>query len=696
MKIFAKKEKYYVSGRCVENKKEFLISQCTNNIGCPLDKPYRCSNGDCVQSERKCEVTSILEEDKLRSNIICDPSKPYLCSDKTCVSDTSFCKVAMDCPTGKTKCDNGYCINEGESCTKFSGYCPSANPIHCPSGTCVDDISKCTTSFNIPSCGEGEFYCARLNKCMKNKLDCLIYLENVIEKQEINKNNVRLLNEDIENIVNPLNDEEFIKFHKNKNKIISLAEETDNPDKDIISLSGTICFDGTIASAGEKCPIVPACKIGQYRCENGACASDLSLCPVEENYICLPGQKKCPDGLCHKDCSEVAFHGCEVNKYQCSNGQCLEDKYDCIGHSMCPDPAFPFRCITGECKSDPEDCEVIERLGSVKNLTYSFNKLNKIGFDFAFDYNGHKIGSIEIPSNGLNLEGNYSNIVLEEVSSSMLYDNELYNNSAEFLFNVSNSISGSDGVLNFENSVMSPVFKFYPKNNDITFKFPGKIKIAHNEYESSAFYYYDYCLAKLKGFDFKTDKIINSGDKGWECVERQEKEGQNEFKITEFGVYAVILNPSREKVNYIGFSTVKNFFFENVKIILIVFAIIIVLIALIFYIFIRVTRYRKKYHDNREKILLAKQQREEYENMTTDIFGQTLGDNINGIVYKVNPAYTVTDEIKKAGTSLEDEIEKLQLECKNVSEQNERLQKDIDEITKKYEELSKSIEDMNK
>jgi len=73
----------------------------------------------------------------------------------------------------------------------------------------------------------------------------------------------------------------------------------------------------------------------------------------------------------------------------------LEDKYDCIGHSMCPDPAFPFRCITGECKSDPEDCEVIERLGSVKNLTYSFNKLNKIEFNFAFDYNGHKLEALK-------------------------------------------------------------------------------------------------------------------------------------------------------------------------------------------------------------------------------------------------------------------------------------------------------------
>ena len=170
-------------------------------------------------------------------------------------------------------------------------------------------------------------------------------------------------------------------------------------------------------------------------------------------------------------------------------------------------------------------------------------------------------------------------------------DSDLYNNSAEFLFNVSNSISGSDGVLNLENSLMSPAFKFYAKNNDITFKIPGRIKIYHNEYE----------------------------DKGWECVERQEKEEQNEFKITEFGVYAVILNPLREKVNYFGYSSIKNFFFENIKVILIVLGIIIVLAALIFYIFVRVTRYRKKYHDNREKIILMKQQREEYESMTTDI-----------------------------------------------------------------------------
>ena len=679
------------SGRCVENKKEILATQCTNNIGCPLDKPYRCSNGNCVQSERNCNVTSILEGGGFKVNIMCDPSKPYLCGDKTCVSDTKFCKPSLDCPS---RCGNGYCPIQGESCSQFSGLCPTANPIHCPNGNCVDDIVKCGTTFNIPTCSEGEFYCVRLNKCLKNKLDCFIFLESAIEKVE---NNVRLLHENVENIVNPLNDKDFIELHKgNNNKIISLKEEDDDPEKDEIKIEGTICYDGTIATGNEKCPIVPACKIGQYRCENGACASDKSLCPVDENYICVPGQKKCPDGLCHKDCSEVAFHGCEVNKYQCSNGQCLDDKYDCIGHSMCPDPTFPFRCMSGQCKSDPEECEVVERLGTVKKLTYTFNKLNKIAFNFAFDSNGHNVGRIEIPGNGLKLNDNYSNIELEEVSSSMLKDPDLYNNSAEFLFNVSNSISGSEGVLDFENSVMSPVFKFYSKNKDISFKFAGKIDIAHNEYQDTSLYYYDYCLAKLKGFDLDTGKIKDDKDKGWECVERQTKEGQTEFKISEFGVYAVILNPLRNKVNYLGDSTAKNFFVENVKIILIVLAIIIVVIALVFYIFLRVTRYRKKYHENREKILLMKQQREEYENMTTDIFGQTLGDNINGIVYKSNPAYTVTDEIKKSGTSLEDEIEKLQIECKNVTEQNERLQKDIDEITKKYEQLSENIENMNK
>ena len=194
----------------------------------------------------------------------------------------------------------------------------------------------------------------------------------------------------------------------------------------------------------------------------------------------------------------------------------------------------------------------------------------------------------------------------------------------------------------------------------------------------------------------ETDSIANYDENVWECVDRQTVYGQTEFKISDFGVYAVILNPLRNKINYFGTTTEKNFFVENIKYILIFFAIIILLCALIFYIFVRVTRYRQKLHENRAKILLLQQQKQEYENMTTDIFGQTLGDNINGIVYKANPAYTITDEMKRSGTSLEEEIEKLQIECRNVNDQNERLQKDIADITDEYKTLSASIENMNK
>jgi methyl-accepting chemotaxis protein len=361
---------------------------------------------------------------------------------------------------------------------------------------------------------------------------------------------------------------------------------------------------------------------------------------------------------------------------------------------MCYNEGTPFRCINGDCKSSPEECELIQRLGSVKNITYSFNKYNKIDFSFAYDTNRRPIAKIQIPGSGLKFDGNYSKLYIREIASSILYKSEFYNNTAEFLYNISNSIYGSEGVLNFENSVMSPIFKLDSYDRTMIFKINATINIEHNEYEASGLNYYDYCLAKLDNFNMDID-IPNQGAK-WVCVERQTTEGQTQFGINEFGVYAVILNPLRDKINYFGNSKAKNFFLENVKFILIVLAVVIVVVALVFYIFLRVSRYRQKYHENRAKILLLQQQKQEYENMTTDIFGQTLGDNINGIVYKSNPAYTVSNEIKKSGSSLEEDIEKLQIECRNVDDQNERLQKDIADITEKYKTLSATIENMNK
>ena len=80
--------------------------------------------------------------------------------------------------------------------------------------------------------------------------------------------------------------------------------------------------------------------------------------------------------------------------------------------------------------------------------------------------------------------------------------------------------------------------------------------------------------------------------------------------------------------------------------------------------------------------------------MTTDIFGQTLGDNMAGIVYKANPCYSTDKEKIHGDVTLEEQIENLQIQIKIVNEQNTRLQSNIDDVGEKTKVLIASIENM--
>ena len=373
---------------------------------------------------------------------------------------------------------------------------------------------------------------------------------------------------------------------------------------------------------------------------------------------------------------------------------CVKSEVSCAGFSMCEDPSVPYRCINGECKSDIALCPEIEKLSSVKNISYSFNKDNKIEFDFAFDPKGRSIGKIIIPSKGINLKDKrYSKINIGEFSTSLVLANNLYNNTPEFLYNVSNGIEGSEGILNYDNSIMSPIFKFFSEEmSNIEFSIPALLVLEHNSYISSSFYYYDYCLAKLSHFDIKNDKLNYNGNSKWECIQRFERDGQNEFRLNDFGVYAIILNPTRDKIDYLEGDDSKDFVLENMKYIIIIIVIILFLGFMIFYVFSRVIRYRGKYHDNLAKIALLKQQKEEYKQMQTDVFGQTLGDNLIGIVYSKNPGFNEEDEEMKDVGGLENEIEEIQRQCRNMEIQNERLKENLDKLETEYKQVNSEIE----
>ena len=636
------------NGRCVEDNEESYLEKCTNEIGCPLNKPYRCSNGECVSSQRKCEIISE-NNNTIILNTICDSSKPYLCSDYSCESDYSFCKLTIPCPEGLHKCFNGYCVEKEKDCEQYKNYCPQSNPIRCPSGSCTTNILKCPESFPKESCQEGEFYCMRLGKCVKKKSECLI---NYKKNNNFNKKN------------------EFL----------------------FLKLSENLCYDGTIAENGEKCPIVPSCKVGQFRCENGGCAYNKSLCIVDDEYKCEPGEQKCPDGLCHKNCNEVAYQGCLVGEYLCSNGMCVDSEVSCAGYSMCEDPSVPYRCINGECKSDITLCPEVEKLSSVRNISYSFNKDNKIEFDFAFDPKGRSIGKLIIPSKGIKLNKNYSKINIEEFSASLVLNDTLYNNTPEFLFDISNGIEGSEGVLNFENAIMSPIFKFFSEDlSEIKFNIPALLVLEHNAYTSSELFYYDYCLAKLSNYDIKNDKLNYNGNSKWECIQRQEREGQNEFELNDFGVYAILLNPSRDKIDYWKGKS-KNILYDNFIYILIFIIILFFFGLIVFYVFKRVMRYRGKYKAKLAKIEHLNQQKENYKQMQTDVFGQSLGDNLIGIVYSKNPGFNEEDEEMKEGDGMNDEIEEIQRKCRNLELQNEKLQENLEKLENDYKQVNNEIE----
>ena len=632
-------------GHCVD-KQSNLDEVCFNEIGCPLIKPYRCSNNECVSSFNECPVHQL-----------CDISKPYLCGDGSCVSNYEFCNVLFPCDENKERCAlNKYCVDKDKKndlCKSIVNLCPQASPIKCPNGACVKDILSCAETQNKPTCNDDEFFCETLHKCLSDKIDC------IGEERVLNMNNYN-----------------------------------NNYNNGCPSSSPNICFDGTCVSDIKLCPTLPSCKTGKYRCENGICVDSLEECNnLLKSYSCPTGQTKCIDGICRNDCSEVKYLGCNVNEYHCSNGMCVKDILECIGYSMCDNIYSPFRCMDGStCVNDINNCENIYRQGRIYPINYSFNIYNSIDIDFIFDLNNKIIGNLHFDGNSLKLKDsndiNYGILKITQISDNFIKNNEnLYNTSSSFMFNISNAIPHSDGRLTYENSILSAIFNLSSESIQNDFNLPGLLTIKHNYYISDGLLPEDYCLAKLKN-----SLDINAENNQWICVERQKTLEQTTYKINSFGIYAVILNPIRalEKIDS------KNFYVEHFQGIFLSILITITIGGIIFYILSRLIRFREKYKETQKKIKMLRLLQIEYERMTTDVFGQTLGDNILGLVYTKNPIFMLNEnDIKNNDTKLEEEVELLIKKCKKLEGQNNNIQKNINEINEKYNLLKFEIDTIN-
>ncbi len=84
-------------GNCVTDKK-----YCDSLVGCPYDRPYRCpQNGQCVKEEENCK----------NIKFACDKDL-ILCKDGSCRGSVERCPNEQGCPLNKPqKCVNGNCID---------------------------------------------------------------------------------------------------------------------------------------------------------------------------------------------------------------------------------------------------------------------------------------------------------------------------------------------------------------------------------------------------------------------------------------------------------------------------------------------------------------------------------------------------------------------------------------------------------
>ena len=87
---------------------------------------------------------------------------------------------------------------------------------------------------------------------------------------------------------------------------------------------------------------------------------------------------------------------------------------------------------------------------------------------------------------------------------------------------------------------------------------------------------------------------------------------------------------------------------------------------------------------------------EELKNMSTDVPGQTLGDNIAGIVFTRNPAHSVTNVVKGSAHDLENEIEEIQRKCRAIENQNRTMEDKIQDISETYKMLKMEIDRLNR
>ena len=219
------------------------------------------------------------------------------------------------------------------------------------------------------------------------------------------------------------------------------------------------------------------------------------------------------------------------------------------------------------------------------------------------------------------------------------------------------------------------------ENLESSFTTPGLIYLKHNSFNKRLFNPNDACFSKLSD-DGKT----------WQCIQRKNNTNQNFFIFNDPGIYAVLLQPFNFVIRNRENQKPQNIILDNLTLISIITGSTFVGLIVISYIFLRILRYREKYKENQSKLINLNNQMDDFKNFSTDSPGQTIGDNILGIVYTRNPSHSIVSTNIASIQSIETKIEDLQRKCKKIEESNKSFEEKIQEVNEEYKQLKFSID----
>ena len=389
---------------------------CPSENGCPIDTPFKCANGECINLRKTscaipicdpsipikcfdgtCALTvnycPIERKTAASGNVICadgneapsyEECKPLVkcneeeekrCPDGSCRSSLDDCPKANTCPKGEVRCENGSCAKEENLCPESNG-CPKKTPEKCPnSGLCVVKESDCpekeknfTESNGCPKSTPTK--CPKTGKCIAEGGDCETLdsdcpTDTVMCPDGFCTGNLRECNK-----------------HRGECSADGRTKQcTNDPDSCAKSLGDCYntlncksktpfrCGNGeckrypSIMSGSDGCEIGITCpSYRPYLCADGLCVEKKDFCKSYSG--CPSGQTLCPD----KTCVDSSI-GCDAHNkcpsqspVLCSNGNCGKGIYDC-NEGKCP-KWLPYYCILGDCSKSPRECQLIDITGS--------------------------------------------------------------------------------------------------------------------------------------------------------------------------------------------------------------------------------------------------------------------------------------------------------------------------------------------